>query len=269
MSLAAPARVTVPVAASAALSPLLARPAEGALLGAGESGAWARLGDTVVVLLPAGRPRAPHGIEVPQALLRRLGAGACCRVDAGGFEVAEWRLEVWRSWDPRPRLPRVGPAVLRHRLWEVSTRFVPTADVGLGAALAAHDVDGVLASARRLIGSGPGLTPWGDDVLAGAMAAGVLLGDAAGNERLVDLVTGLAEPLDALARERTTTLSATLLRHACRGEVDDASATFLRALCGQGGASAALAALLVVGHTSGHGLAAGILSAAAAAGGAS
>ena len=39
MTLAAPARVTVPVAASAALRPLLAAPAEGTVLGAGERSA--------------------------------------------------------------------------------------------------------------------------------------------------------------------------------------------------------------------------------------
>ena len=87
MTLAAPARVTVPVAASAALRPLLAAPAEGTVLGAGERSAWARLGDSVVVLLPAGTPRAPNGIEVPRALLQRLEAGTSCRTGAGGIST--------------------------------------------------------------------------------------------------------------------------------------------------------------------------------------
>jgi len=72
----------------------------------------------------------------------------------------------------------------------------------------------------------------------------------------------------SLARERTTTLSATLLRHAGRGETDDASAGLLRALCGQGDPAPALDALLALGHTSGTGLATGLLAGAAAAGGA-
>ncbi|MBN2114871.1 MAG: DUF2877 domain-containing protein [Acidimicrobiia bacterium] len=268
MSLAAPARVTVPVAASAALGPLLARPAEGAILGAGESGAWARLGDTVVVLLPPGVPRAPHGVVVPPTLLVGLEPGTACRVDAGRFEVAGWRLEVRASWDPRPRLPRVDATVLREWAREVSSRFVPAADQGMGAALGAHDVGGVLAAASRLIGRGPGLTPLGDDLLAGTMGAAVLLGEAAGDRWLLSLAADLAEPLDSLARERTTALSTTLLRHARRGEVDDASAALLQALCGRGDAAAALAALLEVGHSSGTGLAGGILAAAACAGGA-
>ena len=268
MTVAAPARVTVPVAASAALGPiLLARPVDGVLLGAGESGAWGRLGDSVVTLLPAGATRAPNGIEVSRALLGHLEPGASCCADGGGFEVAGWHLEVRATWDPRPQLPRVDPGTLRERAAPLPAPSV--ADEGLGAALAAGDPDTVLAAARRLLGRGPGLTPLGDDVLIGAVAASLLLGEAAGNRRLVSLVIALAEPLDALARERTTALSATLLRHACRGEVDDASAVLLLALCGRGDPGPALAGLLAVGHTSGRGLAAGLLAAAGAAGGVS
>ena len=267
MTLAAPARVAVPVAASAAVRPLLGGLVEGTLLGAGESGAWARLGDTVVVLLPAGATRPPNGIEVPRALLPLLEPGAACRADAGGFEVADWRLEIRGSWDPRPRLPRVGSTALRAAA--AALPAPPVKDEGLGAALTAGDPRGVLEAARRLVGKGPGLTPLGDDVLIGALAGAGLLGEATGDRRLAHLVAATALPLDALARERTTALSATLLRHAGRGEVDDASAGLLRALCGRGDPEAALHALLALGHSSGTGLATGLLVAARAAGGAS
>jgi hypothetical protein len=142
-------------------------------------------------------------------------------------------------------------------------------DEGLGTALTAGDPGGVLAAARRLIGNGPGLTPLGDDVLVGALAGSRLLGEAAGNRGLLRLLARVASGICSLARERTTALSATLLRHAGRGEVDDASAGLLRALCGRGDPTISLDALLGVGHTSGHGLAAGLLAAARAAGGAS
>jgi len=257
------------VAASAALRPLLAEPTEGTLLGVGERGAWARLGDTVLVLLPAGTTRSPNGIEVPRVLLERLEPGAACRADAGGFEVADWRLEIRGSWDPRPTLPPVVPAGLRERAAVVRDHFVPAADEGLGAALAASDASAAAAAAGRLVGKGPGLTPLGDDVLIGALAGAGLLGEATGDRRLAHLVAATARPFDALARERTTALSATLLRHAGRGEVDDASAGLLRALCGRGDPEAALDALLALGHSSGTGLATGLLAAARAAGGAS
>lgn len=268
MTLAAPTRVTVPVAASAAVRPLLDGPAEGTLLGAGESGAWARLGDTVLVLLPAGATRPPNGVEVPRALLPLLEPRAACRADAGGFEVADWRLEVRGSWDPRPALPRVVPVGLRERALVVRDHFVPVADEGLGTALAAGDTSAVGGAARRLIGMGPGLTPLGDDVLVGAMAGSLLLGEAAGNRALRQLVAGVTPGIRALARERTTALSATLLRHGLCGEVDDASAGLLRALCGRGDLGAALDSLLAMGHSSGTGLATGLLAGAAAAGGA-
>jgi hypothetical protein len=264
MTVAAPARVTVPVAASAALRPVLAGPADGALLGAGASGAWVRLGDEVLVLTPPGEVRFPNGVEVPAALLRELQPGAACRAGGGSLDTGGWRLEVRASWDPRPRLPRVDPSLVRAA---AAALAAPAVDGwGLAAAMAEHNATAALAAAHRLIGSGPGLTPLGDDVVVAALAGSLLLGEAVGSRGLVRFAAGLAGPLDSLARERTTMLSATLLRHACRGEVDDASAALLQALCGRGDPAAALAALLAVGHTSGGGLAAGILAAAAAAG---
>lgn len=270
MTVSAPARVAVvPVAASAALRRLLnGTPQPGVLLGAGEHGAWARLGDTVVTLLPAGATRGPNGIEVPRALLGRLEPGAPCWAGTGGFEVGAWRLQVRASWDPRPRLPRVAPTALQERAVTVRDRFVPAADEGLGTALAAGDASAVETAAGNLIGKGPGLTPLGDDVLVGAMAGSLLLGEAMGNRALRRLVAGATPGICALARERTTALSATLLRHAARGEVDDASAGLLRALCGRGDPASSLDALLALGHTSGAGLATGLLAGVAAAGGA-
>jgi hypothetical protein len=270
MTVSAPARVAVvPVAASAALRDLLAgKPREGVLLGAGEHGAWARLGDTVVVLLPTGATRGPNAVEVPPALLLRLEPGAVCRAYAGGLDLAEWRVEIRGWWDPRPTLPRIDPSALRAQAAALRGRFVPAADEGLGSALDAADAAAAIAAAGNLIGKGPGLTPLGDDVLAGTLAASLLLGEATGNRSLVRLLAGVIPGICALARERTTALSATLLCHAGRGEVDDASAGLLRALCGRGDPEAAIDSLLALGHTSGTGLATGLLAGAAAAGGA-
>jgi hypothetical protein len=270
MTLVAPARVAVvPVAAGAALRPLLAGPArEGTLLGAGDRAAWARFGEEVVVLAPPGGVRMPNGVEVPPALLGGLVAGDGCFVGNGMLAVGEWRLRAVRWWDSRPALPPTSPASLRERAASAGDRFAPVPDESLGAALMAGDPVAVLTAAQQLIGNGPGLTPLGDDVLAGAMASALLLGRATGHRRLPRMVARLAPALCAAARERTTTLSATLLRHACRGQVDEASAALLQALCGRGDPPAALESLLALGHTSGRGLATGLLAGAAAAGGA-
>lgn len=270
MSLTAPARVVAAVAASAALRPLLAGPPEsGVLLGAGERAAWARFDDEVVVVTPAGGGRMPNGIEWPDASFSAIAtAGDPCLAGGGGVTLGGWYLRAVRWWVPRPVLPRVDPAALRERAAAAAGRFGPVDDCGLGESLAATDPQAVLAAGRRLIGSGPGLTPLGDDILAGALASTLLLGEAAGRGDLAALVAEVAPALDTLARDHTTALAATLVRHAGRGEVDDASAALLRSLCGQDDPGAALDHLLAVGHSSGRGLATGILAGAACAGGA-
>ena len=274
MTLTAPARVTVvPVAASAALRPLLAgAPAPGTLLGAGGRAAWARAGDAVVVIGGAGGVRMPNGIEIPAAqaadLFGGLAGGDPCSAGEGRLALGAWELHPVRWWPPRPVLPRVPPTALLNRVASAREGFADVDDAGLGDALAAGGAaTAVLQAAQRLIGKGPGLTPLGDDVLAGAVAAALLLGEAAGHRRLCRMVAQAAPALCAAARERTTALAATLLRHACRGEVDEASAALLRALCGCGDPAPALEALRALGHTSGAGLATGLLAGAAAAGG--
>ena len=63
----------------------------------------------------------------------------------------------------------------------------------------------------RLAGRGSGLTPAGDDILAG-YAAGLTLFHGRRQE---------AEEIAAVAAPRTSSLSATLLRHAARGELPE------------------------------------------------
>jgi hypothetical protein len=72
-------------------------------------------------------------------------------------------------------------------------------------------------AADGLLGLGPGLTPEGDDLIAGAAAAVYAFAGAAGwseSVRFAWLATVAPPDLDA----RTTALSAALLRRACRGE---------------------------------------------------
>jgi hypothetical protein len=96
----------------------------------------------------------------------------------------------------------------------------------------------------RLLGRGPGLTPLGDDLLAGLLVTLRALRAPA--------VEPLARAVRAHAPGRTTFVSAALLHHAARGECVPELATFL-----DGGP---VEALLRVGHTSGTGLAHGALA---------
>lgn len=159
------------------------------------------------------------------------------RVDVrdGALVVGDHVVRVTRLADPR--VARVG----RHEDVRSGPGFPLTSGLDLpgldlpGRHLADADLD-------RLVGRGPGLTPLGDDVLAGWFTARAALG----------------RPDDALAegvRRRlgaTTLLSATLLDCAIRGEALPQLTRWL------GEPSAASAeALLAVGATSGAGLMAG------------
>ena len=102
------------------------------------------------------------------------------------------------------------------------------------------------AAARRLLGRGDGLTPLGDDVLAGWLAM----------HRAAGVPTPDVDDVVGEARGRTTLLSATLLDCARHGEVLPQYADWVRAL-GTDDEPAAVAALHVVGASSGAGLHAG------------
>lgn len=114
-----------------------------------------------------------------------------------------------------------------------------------------HGLHALLVSWLTHLGRGGGLTPYGDDVICGVML-GLL---AAGDPRASWLADGLRDTdLDS----RTTATSAALLRCAAEGwcipEVD----RLLRSLSGTRPDPGAVAGLLLVGHSSGRGLLAGL-----------
>jgi len=102
-------------------------------------------------------------------------------------------------------------------------------------------------SVADLVGRGDGLTPLGDDVLCGWLAA----------HRAAGVPTPAVDDAVRRALPRTSTLSATLLECALIGEVADLVGDFLRAL-GTPRAAAARTALAGLGHSSGEGLVHGI-----------
>ncbi|HEX6514572.1 MAG TPA: DUF2877 domain-containing protein [Nocardioidaceae bacterium] len=124
--------------------------------------------------------------------------------------------------------------------------------------LAGEALDGLVradpAAVTELLGRGSGLTPLGDDVLAGWLATAV----AAGALRTAP-ATAVAAEVAARAPAGTTLLSATLLDCAARGEVLPQYRRLLLDLADprEPSPAAALDALVAVGHTSGAGLALG------------
>ncbi len=116
------------------------------------------------------------------------------------------------------------------------------------------DVRAISALAREvpeLIGLGPGLTPYGDDVVSGALVA--CRAAAPGSER--EIVAALAR-LDL--EQRTTATSAHLVRAAAHGWCVDPVADYLVALAGGGALEPSRQALLSLGRTSGAGVLEGI-----------
>ena len=91
-----------------------------------------------------------------------------------------------------------------------------------------QDIAGVEEATRGLAGLGPGLTPSGDDALAGftsimALLSPQLSADGASREHIARTIAAIAGP-------RTTALSAVLLTHAACGEVAEQLSTLFLAL---------------------------------------
>jgi hypothetical protein len=207
-------------------------------------------GQASVCLSWADAVRLPSSVHMTAAPVSSPGTGAVGVVGAGRIELPALTVRVTRWW----RAPR--PTV---RSTLATIEAPPLDDSGTAAAVErlagwlsarGSTVDAAVAG---LLGRGPGLTPLGDDVLAGAL---VTL-RAAGAQRLAD---ALARPVLARAPAATTFVSSALLAHAARGECVPELAALLHAL-GTPGQAAAEASVLRLGHTSGAGLLHGVAAA--------
>jgi hypothetical protein len=210
----APPPDAVPVAASPRVADLLAAAPDGPLevVHRGPDAVYVPLAGSAVGVLSRAAVPVPCGLRSRLAVV----PDGPARVERGVLHVGGVPFPVARLVDVR--VPRIDPGLV-------------AADT-LGAA----DVD-------ALVGRGPGLTPYGDDVLCGWLAV----------HRAARVKT---DPVDRRVRERagrTTLLSATLLDCAARGEVVPAFATWLAAL-GTAREAAAADAVLAVGASSGAGL---------------
>ncbi len=166
-----------------------------------------------------------------------------------------WDPAAPPAWDPVPPPPA----------WDAAA----VAELGdwLAGRVQVPDVP-VSGAAARLLGRGPGLTPEGDDVLAGAAAGIRALGPSAGAEpRRVDALVAALVPRGAAAR--TGALSATLLGLAADGAAPEPVHRLL-ATRGAAEREAALADLARLGALTGRAIASGLaLAARHLAGGAS
>jgi hypothetical protein len=245
----------VPAAFSTAIAPLVRGPERPmTVLASFARAVYLSVGGELVALVTADGIRHPNAAVLATASTERPLAGlrADQRGVIGGGRVRVGDLDVCASrwWDPRPRLRPCTPdalqrssAVSRTRMHEIAGATSDPLVVALAmvvAAMKAHDLEAALAAADRLIGLGPGLTPAGDDMLAGLVSGTVLLADVRRPGDAVRYADGVVPEVSQLAGQvglaiaaaavgRTTSVSAALLRHAARGQVADPAADLLRA----------------------------------------
>ncbi len=208
------------------------------LLSVGTPDAWQLPNSLITSTLPgtgsdAASHRITHGSTVGGGAFRHGGA--------------TWVVHRW--WlPPRPhglRPPRLGSTSGR----EISPR--PS-----GVPRVRPSYDGL--DPTSLLGAGPGLTPAGDDVLAGALVAA----QATDDPRLPDW---RASVLQLLRRRPTTAVSEAMLRCALDGFATPQLADYVHAMCTAGTHTdpdvldAATVNLLAVGSSSGAALMAGVL----------
>jgi uncharacterized protein DUF2877 len=212
--------------------------------------------DLLLALLVPGAVRLPIGVCLTEGPLPARGAAV--RVGNGRIATPDrtWRPVRW--WDPRPHLDVDALFAGAGALIDV-IRAEPDDSFGLplddALAVAAALAGAESNAAYGVLGLGPGLTPSGDDVVAGALAVLAIAGR---------LDNSVREAVERLARTRTTALSAALVAAAGRGEMIPQAARLLAAVAARepdGSLASAARSLFAVGSTSGHDLAAGMAGA--------
>ena len=277
--------------ASTALRPVLAplspgAAAEGRVLAALPAALYVAVPGEVVAVVTRDAVRLPNAAVLPSPAARAPfavhAAGAPAEVRHGALHVATQEgghvsYRPVREWAPRPVLPGPPASVRASVVDDLARRLEPDpacdspttalladATAHLQSALVAGELVGARAAADRLIGLGPGLTPAGDDVLAGLLVTCRQLRTSRAAARIVALTEPLGRHVAQLAATRTTALSAALLVHAAQGRAAAPVLAVVDALVGRAPLGPALTALLAVGHTSGRDTARGVLAAAVA-----
>jgi hypothetical protein len=262
------------IAASVALGDLLSGPRTPARVrGVSGPACYLDADGLIVVVENADGAGLPNAVRVahPARPPLQLAVDDEVVLGRGALTVGGRELPVHRWWDPYVRVGSsrldaaavaVATATLRSAATGTERGPLPPPDTGdLARALRTRDDTAIAAAAAALLGRGAGLTPAGDDVLAGALAALRVLGPslpASVAGRVATTADALAAAVIGPARERTTALSAQLLAHADRGAVALPVGDVLRAVAGRGALVASATRLARVGHTSGSDLLTGI-----------
>jgi hypothetical protein len=255
-------RRTVPAAASSLTAGLVhGLPTSARVLGSHRFGVYLELGSGQV--LPV---LARDAVALPPALRLAaaaghvdwgVGAGDLVEVGAGAVHLPHLDVRAVRSWRP-PRVRIPVPVAVTTDIPEVDA--VRRLLVEAARPTSAHLLDPVRAAVssadplepvRALVGRGAGLTPSGDDALAGAL----LLLVATGHPSAARLHVAVRA-----RRASTTAVSAALLEAAATGHAAPEVVALVDAVTTSSPdeVAGALGAVLAIGHTSGRDLVAGL-----------
>ncbi|MBJ7604224.1 MAG: DUF2877 domain-containing protein [Candidatus Dormibacteraeota bacterium] len=225
----------------------------------------------VVALTTAGVPLLPNAIRLAAREADLAGAAQGNRVrfepgliQADGLSVY-WDAEQPPLWEPRLSRPYPGDRLKvlarAQALGELASAIdlellaaEPSAQAAAGfwQAIAAEHGTAAAQAARELIGRGPGLTPEGDDLVAGTVATFLAWAPAFGRGMPP---LWLSQLLSVDLRRRTTAISATLLELALDGCVAEPLTTVLDVGSTDDRWRGAWAQLLRLGHSTGRALA--------------
>jgi hypothetical protein len=184
----------------------------------------------------------PDAIRLPNAIItgpwealppgRPASAAECW---AGGSRVMACGLDIriLRWWDPSPVFGPLSRARLDHGSG-VLARLYAAAEYApglagqdgpgqLAACCASGDLAGAVEAAEHLVGLGPGLVPSGDSMVSGI----------SGGTRAVWLANWLSASVTCDAAKRTTTLAASLLYCAAKGQAAAEVSAVLLGMAGQ------------------------------------
>ena len=172
-------------------------------------------------------------------------------VHPDGVDLPAGRVAFVRRWTPARVSPRPSTPAHPRPLWvgRPDADRAPLVDRLTEVVETALERRPLERPVAALVGLGPGSTPTGDDLLAGALLT----------LRAADIDTGLGAAVAGLA-DRTTELSASLLRAAAQGyAVPELCALVTAAVAGNDDRAATAArAVTRLGHWSGADLVAGV-----------
>lgn len=215
----------------------------------------------VIALLEPDAVQLPIGIVLPPAAAELMPVSVAgspvsrgeISIGWGAITLAEVRYPVLRWWNPGIPALDLPAQSITSGVAELSLADPHESSTEFASGLAALRVGDDEGAVRYLIGVGGGLNPVGDAVLVGALAAlAAWAPDSAARRGLAVAVAGAAE--------RTTPVSAALLRSAVTGFAISELSRFLTALSsGESAADAAMAELTTAMGDSGEAMTLGVV----------